>query len=383
MSAHLPTAPVGGKLINNTTVVCGVLIVLMLAVLAARFILGLGAVTNLNDGYAWGLWVVVDVLIGSALACGGFSVAMMVYIFNKGEYHLLVRPALLTSLFGYTLAGAGVMFDLGRYWNFWHILWPGYWNLNSALFETALCISIYILVMWIEFSPVFMEKWGLNVAKKKLGKVLFFFIALGTVLPMMHQSSIGTLLVLMGDQVNPLWQTPIVPLLYLLSAILMGYGVVLFESCLASAAYRREIETVILGPMAKVMLGMLGVYLIVRVVDLTVRGACGNAFSFGLVAIFFWVEMILFCLPFALVGTADARRNPARLFLGGVSIMLAGAFLRLNGYLIGFDTGPGWQYFPSIPELLVTMGMTAVAVLGFIVVTRLFPVLPREEASAN
>jgi Ni/Fe-hydrogenase subunit HybB-like protein len=383
MSAHLPAAPVGGKLINNTTVVCGVLIVLMLAVLAARFILGLGAVTNLNDGYAWGLWVVVDVLIGSALACGGFSVAMMVYIFNKGEYHPLVRPALLTSLFGYTLAGAGVMFDLGRYWNFWHILWPGYWNLNSALFETALCISIYILVMWIEFSPVFMEKWGLNVAKKKLGKVLFFFIALGTVLPMMHQSSIGTLLVLMGGQVNPLWQTPIVPLLYLLSAILMGYGVVLFESCLASAAYRREIETVILGPMAKVMLGMLGVYLIVRVVDLTVRGAWGNAFSFGLVAIFFWIEMILFCLPFALVGTADARRNPARLFLGGVSIMLAGAFLRLNGYLIGFDTGPGWQYFPSIPELLVTMGMTAVAVLGFIVVTRLFPVLPREEASAN
>jgi Ni/Fe-hydrogenase subunit HybB-like protein len=382
MSAHLPTAPVGGKLINSTTVVCGILIVLMLAVLAARFILGLGAVTNLNDGYAWGLWVVVDVLIGSALACGGFSVAMLVYIFNRGEYHPLVRPALLTSLFGYTLAGVGVMFDLGRYWNFWHILWPGYWNLNSALFETALCISIYILVMWIEFSPVFMEKWGLNVAKEKLSKVLFFFIALGTVLPMMHQSSIGTLLILMGGQVNPLWQTPIVPLLYLLSAVLMGYGVVLFESCLASAAYRREIETHMLGPMAKVMLGMLGVYLVVRVGDLTVRGAWGNAFSFGLVATFFWIEMIMFCLPFALIGTVEARRNPARLFLGGTAIMLGGALLRLNGYLIGYDTGPGWRYFPSIPELLVTFGMTAVAVLGFIVVTRLFPVLPREEATA-
>ena len=383
MSAHLPTAPVGGKLINNTTVVCGVLIALMLAVLAARFILGLGAVTNLNDGYAWGLWVVVDVLIGSALACGGFSVAMMVYIFNRGEYHPLVRPALLTSLFGYTLAGVGVMFDLGRYWNFWHIFWPGSWNLNSAMLETALCISVYILVMWIEFSPVLMEKWGLNVARKKLGKVLFFFIALGTVLPMMHQSSIGTLLILMGGQVNPLWQTPIVPLLYLLSAILMGYGVVLFESCLASSAYRREIETSMLGPMAKVMLGMLGVYLAVRVVDLTVRGAWGNAFDFGLVAVFFWIEMILFCLPFALVATAEARRNPARLFLGGAAIMLGGSLLRLNGYLIGYDTGPGWRYFPSVPELLVTFGMTAVAVLGFIVVTRLFPVLPREEASAH
>lgn len=383
MSAHLPTAPVGGKLVNTTTVVCGFLIVLMLAVLAARFVLGLGAVTNLNDGYAWGIWVVVDVLIGSALACGGFSVAMLVYIFNRGEYHPLVRPSLLASLFGYTLAGIGVMFDLGRYWNFWHIFWPGSWNLNSAMLETALCISVYILVMWIEFSPVLMEKWGLNVARKKLGKVLFFFIALGTVLPMMHQSSIGTLLILMGGQVNPLWQTPIVPLLYLLSAILMGYGVVLFESCLASSAYRREIETSMLGPMAKVMLGMLGVYLAVRVVDLTVRGAWGNAFDFGLVAVFFWIEMILFCLPFALVATAEARRNPARLFLGGAAIMLGGSLLRLNGYLIGYDTGPGWRYFPSVPELLVTFGMTAVAVLGFIVVTRLFPVLPREEASAH
>lgn len=383
MSAHLPTAPVGGKLINTTTVVCGFLIVLMLAVLAARFVLGLGAVTNLNDGYAWGIWVVVDVLIGSALACGGFSVAMLVYIFNRGEYHPLVRPSLLASLFGYTLAGIGVMFDLGRYWNFWHIFWPGSWNLNSAMLETALCISVYILVMWIEFSPVLMEKWGLNVARKKLGKVLFFFIALGTVLPMMHQSSIGTLLILMGGQVNPLWQTPIVPLLYLLSAILMGYGVVLFESCLASSAYRREIETSMLGPMAKVMLGVLGVYLAVRVVDLTVRGAWGNAFDFGLVAVFFWIEMILFCLPFALVATAEARRNPARLFLGGAAIMLGGSLLRLNGYLIGYDTGPGWRYFPSVPELLVTFGMTAVAVLGFIVVTRLFPVLPREEASAH
>ena len=65
-------------------------------------------------------------MIGSAFACGGFSVAMLVYIFNKGEYHPLVRPALLASLFGYTLAGAGVIFDLGRWWNFWHMFWPGY-----------------------------------------------------------------------------------------------------------------------------------------------------------------------------------------------------------------------------------------------------------------
>jgi Ni/Fe-hydrogenase subunit HybB-like protein len=237
--------------------------------------------------------------------------------------------------------------------------------------------------MWVEFSPVFLEKFGLHVAREKLNKVLFFFIALGTVLPMMHQSSIGTLLVLMGGQVNALWQTPAVPLLYLLSAITMGYGVVLFESCIASSAERRKIETHMLQPMAKVMLGLLAAFLVVRVSDLLLRGALGNAFAFNLVAVFFWFEMVLVVLPFVLVGTVEQRRNPARLFLAGVSIMLGGAVLRLNGYLIGYDTGAGWNYFPSVFELIVTLGMFSIEVLGYIVITRRFPVLNREAAMAH
>ena len=114
-------APVGGSLFNATTLVCGVLIAIMASVVVVRLFFGLASVTNLNDGYSWGIWVVGDVFIGSALACGGFSVALLVYIFNRGEYHPLVRPALLGSLFGYTLAGAAITFDLGRWWNFWHI----------------------------------------------------------------------------------------------------------------------------------------------------------------------------------------------------------------------------------------------------------------------
>ncbi|HJV92914.1 MAG TPA: Ni/Fe-hydrogenase cytochrome b subunit [Azonexus sp.] len=384
MSAHqhAAPAPVGGKLFNTATFICGVFIAITVAILITRFLFGLGAVTNLNDGYPWGIWVVFDVLIGSAFACGGFSVAMLVYIFNKGEYHPLVRPALLASLFGYTLAGVGVLFDLGRYWNFWHILWPGYANPNSVMFEVALCISLYIVVMWIEFSPVFLEKLGLKKQLQKLGKVMFFFIALGTLLPMMHQSSLGTLLVVMGPQVNPLWQTPVVPLLYLLSAITIGYGVILFETCVAASAYRRQIELHLLQPMAKVMLGVLAAYLAIRIGDLVWRGALGHAFAPSLEALAFWVEMILFALPFVLIGTVSARRNPARLFMAGVAIMLGGVFLRINGFLIGYDTGPGWNYFPSIAEMLVTIGMFAIEVLGYIIITRRFPVLPRESVSA-
>ena len=376
----VPAVPLGGSLVNAVTLTCGVLIALMLAVLVVRFLFGLGAVTALNDGYPWGIWVVVDVIIGSAFACGGFSVAMLVYIFNKGEYHPLVRPALLASLFGYTLAGAGVLFDLGRWWNVWNMFWPGSINLNSVMFEVAVCITLYIIVMWIEFSPTFLEQMGKDDARRKVGRAMFFFIALGTVLPMMHQSSLGTMLVVVGVQIHPLWQTPMQPLLYLLTAITMGYAVVLFESCVASSAERRRLEMHMLTPLAKVMLGFLAVYLVVRFGDLLVRGALFKAFVPSIEALMFWLEMACFIAPLILIGAETNRRNPARLFLAGVLLMLGGALLRLNGFLIGYETGDGFTYFPTLAEVLVTAGMFAVEILGYIVITRRFPVLPREDA---
>ncbi|MFA6314726.1 MAG: Ni/Fe-hydrogenase cytochrome b subunit [Sterolibacterium sp.] len=376
-ATHAP-APLGGSLVTPTTLVCALLIAVMVAVLGVRFFQGLGAVTNLNDGYPWGIWVVVDVIIGSALACGGFSVAMLVYIFNRGEYHPLVRPALLASLFGYTLAGAGVIFDLGRWWNFWHIFSPSYWNPNSVMFEVAVCISLYIIVMWIEFSPAFLEQLGRYDIKKKLNKVLFFLVALGTVLPMMHQSSLGTLLVVMGIQIHPLWATPLEPLLYLLTAVTMGYAVVLFESCVASSVYRRKAETHMLTPLSKIMLGFLAAYLLVRVGDLVLRGALPLAFGASLEALMFWLETACFVAPLILIGSESNRRNPAKLFLAGILLLLGGALLRLNGFLVGYETGDGFRYFPALPELLVTVGMFAIEVVGYIVITRRFPVLPRE-----
>lgn len=375
---HAVPAPVGGPLLNKVTFIAGALVALMAAILLYRFIFGLGAVTNLNDGYPWGIWIVVDVMIGSAFACGGFSVAMLVYIFNKGEYHPLVRPALLASLLGYTLAGAGVIFDLGRWWNVWNMYWPWSVNPNSVMFEVAICISLYIVVMWIEFAPVFLEKLGLKDMKRKLNKFLFIVIALGTLLPMMHQSSLGTLWVVLGTQVHPLWQTPLVPALFLLSAIIMGYAVVLFESCIASSAYRRSIEVSLLNPMARIMLGVVAAYLAVRLGDVIFRGVIGRSFALSLEGLMFWLEMACFIVPFFLIGREAQRRNPARLFVAGILLMLGGSLLRMNGFLVAYDTGAGFSYFPSLSEILVTAGMFATEVLVYVIVTRRFPVLPRE-----
>lgn len=376
-AGHAP-APVGGPLLNKTTFIAGTLVAIMVAILLYRFIHGLGAVSDMNDGYPWGIWIVVDVMIGSAFACGGFSVAMLVYLFNRGEYHPLVRPALLASLLGYTLAGFGVIFDLGRYWNVWNMYWPWSANPNSVMFEVAVCITLYIFVMWIEFSPVVLEKFGLKDAKRKVNRFMFFIIALGTLLPMMHQSSLGTLWVVLGTQVAPLWQTPLVPALFLLTAITMGYAVVLFESCLASSAYRRSIEMHLLTPLAKVMLGVVAAYLVVRIGDVVVRGVFGRAFAFNLEALMFWLETACFVVPFFIIGSEAQRRNPARLFVAGILLMLGGSLLRLNGFLINYDTGPGFRYFPTVSEIMVTAGMFATEVLLYIVITRRFPVLPRE-----
>lgn len=384
MSNHHPApAPLGGKLVTPLTLILAALVAIAGVILLLRFVFGLGAVTNINDGYTWGIWVVYDVVIGSAFACGGYSVALLVYIFNKGEYHPLVRPALLASLFGYTLAGAGVMFDLGRYWNFWHIFWPGYAQTGSVMFEVAVCITAYIIVMWIEFSPAFLEKFGLSDIKKKLNKALFFFIALGILLPSMHQSSLGSLLVVFGYQVHPLWQTILLPLLYLMTAVTIGFAIVIFEACLSSSGFKRPLEMDILTKLSRLMTGMLAAYLAVRVVDLLVRGALGYMFEASIEAFWFWVEMALFITPMVLLAKPAQRMQPARLFVAAFCLMAAGFMLRINSFLVGYETGPGWHYFPSVPEIMVSVGMIALEILGYIVLVRYLPILPKEESAAS
>ena len=381
--AHAPR-PLGGGLLTPFTLLLGVLSAIAGVILLYRLFYGLGAVTNLNDGYPWGIWIAYDVVVGSAFACGGYAMALLVYIFNKGQYHPLVRPALLASLFGYTLAGASVIFDLGRWWNFWHIFWPGYAQVNSVMFEVAVCISAYIVVMWIEFSPAFLEKLGMKDVKQKLNKLLFFFIALGVLLPSMHQSSLGSLLVIFGQQIHPLWQSGwMLPVIYLMTAILLGFAVVIFEATLSSTGFDRPLETKVLTPLSRIMFWLLAAYVAVRVLDLVFRGALGTAFAATWQAFWFWIEMACFVAPLVLLSTEQARRSAAKLFVGAVLLMLGGFLLRINGFLVGYMTGDGWHYFPSFAELMVTGGLIAFEILAYIVIVRKFPVLPAAQPATR
>jgi len=381
--AHPAPAPLGGKFVSPVTMTMALLIAIAGLILLVRFILGIGAVTNVNDGYSWGIWVVYDVMVGSAFACGGYAVALLVYIFNKGEYHPLVRPALLGSLFGYTLAGASVIIDLGRYWNTWHIFTPPWAQINSVMFEVAVCITIYIGVMWLEFTPVFLEKYNRPDLKKKLGKWMFLIIALGALLPSMHQSSLGSLLVVFGTQINPLWQTLLLPLLFLMTAISVGYAIVIFESTVSAIGFKRPFELGILSKLSKVMWGMTIAYVIVRVADIAIRGALVRAFEPNVMALMFWVEMAFFVAPIVLLASDANRHRPDKMFLAAVCMMAGTFLLRINGFLVGYETGGNWNYFPSISEIMLTVGIIAIEILGYIVLVRLLPVLPKHEAAVK
>jgi len=376
---HHRPAPLGGPLVTPLNVVLALLGIGALVVLGVRLVYGLGAVTNINDGYPWGIWIAYDVVAGSALACGGYAMALLVYIFNRGRYHPLVRPALLASLLGYTLAATAIAFDLGRWWNFWHIFAPWYAQPNSVMFEVALCITAYVVVMWIEFAPVFLDKLGWS--KQRLEKWLFFFIALGVLLPSMHQSSLGSMIYIFGYQIHPLWMTPLLPLVYLMTAVLLGFAVVIFESTLSAEGFRRPSESAVLAPLARIMVWLLAAYLVVRAADLAWRGAWGTAFEPSVRTLAFWLEMVTFAVPLALLAGERQRRNPARLFVAAVLLMTGGFLLRINSYLVGYMTGPGWSYFPAFPELLATVGLVAIEILAYIVLVRRLPVLPALSAA--
>ncbi len=369
--------PLGGRLFTPTFLFCLLFFIIALFLLAKRFMYGLGAVTNMSDGYPWGLWIAFDVVVGTAFGCGGYAMALLIYVFNKGEYHPLIRPALMTSLFGYSLAGLAIFIDVGRYWQIYNIFLPWYINPNSVLLEVALCIGAFVVVLWIEFTPAFLQKMGADSAKKSLEKIMFIFIALGILLPTMHQSSLGTMMVVAGSKLSPLWWTPWLPLLFLISAIFMGFAIVIFEASATSTRHKIADESRMLSKLSGIFPWMIGIYLLIRFADVAVRGHLGLAFKGDLMGNMFLLENLLLLVPMAILFMPANRNNARMLFFSAISIILAGTLYRFNCYIIGFNPGGGWTYFPAAGEILITVGIVSIEIMAFLWFIKRLPIYHR------
>jgi Ni/Fe-hydrogenase subunit HybB-like protein len=379
--------PIGGRLFTPSVGALAGVFGLGAIVIAWRLFAGLGATTALNDGYPLGLWIAFDVVTGTALACGGYAIAILVFILNKGDYHPLIRPAILTSALGYSLAGFSVLLDVGRWWLIWKVpVYFWHWNLNSALLEIALCIMGYLVVVWIELAPALLEGWSrrsCSLAVQRwtraflqlLEKSMIWIIALGILLPTMHQSSLGTLMLLAGARLHPLWRTPLLPLLFLISCVAMGYAAVVFESALSSAVFHRRPDTPMLARLARAIVPLQLLFVVVRFADLAWRGNAGLLLAGDLRSVMVWIELAMFLAPLVMLLTPTTRPDLGRLFRAAVVMMFAGALYRFDTYLVAFTPGPNWVYFPSVPEISITVALVAFEILAYIVIVKRFPIL--------
>ena len=382
--------PLGGKIVTKPFLILGVFVLIAAYYILRRFLFGMGDVSNMNNGFPIGTWVVLDVVIGTAFGCGGFAMALLIYIFNRNVYHPLMRPALLGGVFGYTLGGLAVMIDLGRYWHAFNLLLPWYAQPNSVIFEVALCVMAYITVLWLEFWPTFLERMplgfkqrhGLDQLQAFLKRYMYVLVAVGVLLPTMHQSSLGTVLLILGHKLPPLWNTPWLPLLFLSSALAMGYGVVMLEATLVNRAFNTPSEVTLFARLSKVAAGLLLGFSLLRWADVLYRGHLGLAFAGDLNSTLFLLETVLFLAP-VLILLSPRRHHQRWQFIGAICILAAGSLYRLDAYLITLQPGNGWTYFPSAPELLITVGVVCLEIMLYLLFIKTLPVLPDGTAKAS
>ena len=377
-----------------------------------RFARGIGAVTNLSDGYPWGIWIAYDVATGTAIACGGYAIAILVYIRNRWQYHPLIRSAILTSLFGYCLAGLSVMVDIGRPWNAFGFFMPSRWQPNSAMFEVALCIMAYCVVQIIEFLPsilCLLEHGKLKRLQKifyhfhprhtlqdqavvrdtlewvhsaaawfhpRFNKVLIFIVVLGLVFPTMHQSSLGSLMLIASTKLHPLWYTGFLPLLFLINSLFMGYSIVILESIISSFVLNRKYELEELSGLARIIPWLAATWLAVRLGDLVYRRQLGAMFLGDFYSLFFLAEFLLLATGSLLLCNRRFWTSPRWLYITAFLMLIGGALYRFNVYLIGFNPGSGWHYFPSFSEVMISAGIVSMELLGYQVLIKILPVLP-------
>ncbi len=384
MSSHARAhVPVGGRLMTRPFVALLAVACVGAVAAAFRFVNGIGAVSNLSNGYPWGVWIAIDVVVGTAIGCGGYAVGLVVYILNKGKYHPLVRPAVLTSLLGYGLAVVAVVIDLGRFWGLWKVpIYVWRWS-HSPQLEVALCVATYTMVLAIELSPALFEKLvaGASSGLRRLAasglafveKSFVWVLALGLLLPTMHQSSLGTMMLLPGPRMHPLWLTPWLPLLFLGNAILMGFAVVTLEATFASAAFGRPRETAMLGSLSRIAAWTAVGWSAFRVVEVALAGKLGQiAGGFGAA---FLAEVLVPLAAAVLLLTGRRSERAVWQVRGAILLFLGTALHRVDTYLVAFTPGPAYSYFPAVPELLITFGIVAAEVAIYIAVVKTFPIL--------
>ncbi|MFH0913794.1 MAG: Ni/Fe-hydrogenase cytochrome b subunit [Chloroflexota bacterium] len=360
------------------TTILTIIALVTLPVIIIRYLYGLGAISNLSDGRPWGFWISFDLYSGVALAAGGFTLAGAVYVFGLKKYYPVVRPAILTAFLGYQLVILALLVDLGQPWYIWHA--TIFWNIHSPLFEVAMCVMTYTVVLALEFSPAVFERLNWHVPLRLIRAIQIPLVITGIVLSTLHQSSLGSMLLMMPQTLNPLWYTPILPVLFLISAIAVGPAMVIFETTLSTRAFGHRLSLDILGGLARAIPYILGLYLLLKLVDLAVSREMGLLFSGTPFNLLWWAEIVIgVVLPIILFSLPGVRQSTGKLFWTSALVIVGLVLNRFNVSLLGLAMRPGYTYFPHWMEVAVSAGLVADALLVIQLAYRLLPIVHHEE----
>ena len=329
-----------------------------------RFTKGLGAATHLSDRFPWGLWIGFDVICGVGLAAGGFTLAAIVYVFHLRRFHPILRPSILTAFLGYALVAVALFYDLGKPYNIWHPLIM--WNPHSVMFEVAWCVMLYLTVLALEFSSAVFERFRMQKPLKLLRAITIPLVIVGVLLSTLHQSSLGSLFLIVPSKLHPYWYSPLLPLFFFISAVGVGMAMVIFESNLSARAFGQEIEMPLLAALGRAMAVVLGVYGILRLQDLWRRGALVHLREPSTETVLFVLEIGLgLLIPLSLLLLRRVREDREGLFAAAVLVITGFLLNRLNVSITGLEYSAHAHYFPKWTEVAVTLSMVGVGFVCF------------------
>jgi Ni/Fe-hydrogenase subunit HybB-like protein len=354
----------------------GVLWVVLLAggySLVIRFVRGLGASTNLSDEFPWGIWIGFK-LFAVALAGGGFTLAAVVHIFNLNRYRPVLRPMILTAFLGYSMFICSLIIDLGRPLRIWHPVVM--WNDHSVMFEIAWCVMLYTSVLVLEFAPAVLERFGWTRALGLLRGVMVPIVIAGVLLSTLHQSSLGSLYLIVPGKLYPLWYSPFEPVFFFVSAICAGLAMTIFESWHSRKAFGKELEPALVTGLGRVLAVALLFYLSMRFVDMAHRSVFGLLLLPRTETYLFFLEIALLAIPMALLFRQRIHNSSVALYFCSVLTLLGFVTNRMNVAITGMEASSGISYFPKWTELAITLSLVAAAFAIFWLAVRYLPVFP-------
>lgn len=345
-----------------------------------RFTEGIGAVSNLTDSNPWGFWIGIDILAGVALAAGGFTIGAAVFVFGLKKYHLILRPAILTGMLGYTFFVVGLLVDLGRPWRLPYPIFVSH-GATSAMFEVGWCVTLYLTVLILEFLPVAFEAVGLRWLRHWAVKATILLTILGITLSTLHQSALGSLFLIAPTKLHPLWYSSYLPIYFFVSAIIAGLTMVIFESSLShrlfhnqfNPADKPEFDKITLG-LGKAASAVLFVYFCIKWLGV----AHHHAFSYIDTPMGYWflVEMIGFVLgPCLLLLWAVRNQNRFWIRVGAVWGVLGVVLNRVNISMIAMNWQAEETYIPHWMEVWISLTVITAGVITFRFIVNRAPVL--------